>query len=150
MIVADIMTKSVVTATKDDPVSSIVMKMVSRHCGTIPVIGEDNLLIGIVALRDVLIPLYPTYVELLEDNTERDFVSMESGYAEVMHKSVADIMTVRPMTVSPSDPILKAASIMGLKNLRRIPVANEQGILVGVVSIGDINRALFFAAGHKC
>jgi CBS domain-containing protein len=32
---------------------------------------------------------------------------------------------------------------MGLKNLRRVPVV-EQGKLVGMVSIGDINRGLFF------
>jgi hypothetical protein len=33
---------------------------------------------------------------------------------------------------------------MGLKNFRRIPVV-DQGRLVGMVSIGDINRGLFFA-----
>jgi CBS domain-containing protein len=53
-------------------------------------------------------------------------------------------MTPNPMTVSPTDPVLKAASYMGLKNLRRIPVTVD-GKLVGIVSIGDINRELFFA-----
>jgi CBS domain-containing protein len=37
---------------------------------------------------------------------------------------------------------------MGLKNFRRIPVV-DKGILVGMVSIGDINRGLFFEKGMQ-
>ena len=52
-------------------------------------------------------------------------------------------MTRHPLTVSADDPILKAASYMGLKNFRRIPVVDGTR-LVGMISIGDINRELFF------
>ena len=55
-------------------------------------------------------------------------------------------MSTNPLTVSPNDPILQAASYMGLKNFRRIPVV-EKGKLVGMVSIGDINRGLFLEKG---
>jgi CBS domain-containing protein len=54
-------------------------------------------------------------------------------------------MSPNPLTVSPETPILEAASYMGLKNFRRIPVV-DQGMLVGIVSIGDIHRGLFFQA----
>lgn len=53
-------------------------------------------------------------------------------------------MSRNPLTISSSGPILEAASYMGLKNFRRIPVV-DQGRLVGMLSIGDINRGLFFA-----
>jgi len=46
-------------------------------------------------------------------------------------------MTPNSLTVGPGDPILEAASYMGLKNFRRIPVVNQQ-TLVGMLSIGDI------------
>jgi CBS domain-containing protein len=57
-------------------------------------------------------------------------------------------MSQNPLTVVPHAPVLEAASYMGLKNFRRIPVV-EKGLLVGMLSIGDINRGLFFEKGMR-
>lgn len=148
MLVHDVMSTGVVTARKTDTVRSVVIKMLSRHCGAVPVIDEDHHLIGVVTLRDVLLPLYPNYGDYIHDNVHsRDFVEMEDGYAEALGKKVEDVMSRTPLTVGPNAPILEAASYMGLKNFRRIPVV-EKGTLVGMVSIGDINRGLFFEKGR--
>ena len=148
MLVHDVMSTGVVTAEPTDTVRSVVMKMLSRHCGAIPVVGEESRLIGMVTLRDVLLPLYPNYGEYIHDNVHsRDFVEMEEGYPEVLEQRVQEVMTLNPLTISPKAPVLEAASYMGLKNFRRIPVV-EKGKLVGMVSIGDINRGLFFEKGH--
>lgn len=145
MFVRDVMSTGVVAAKKYDTVRSVVVKMLSRHCGAIPVVGDDNSLVGVVTLRDVLLPLYPNYGDYIHDNVHgRDFIEMEGGYNEVLAKKVEEVMSNNPLTVSPGDPILQAASYMGLKHFRRIPVV-ERGKLVGMVSIGDINRGLFFA-----
>jgi CBS domain-containing protein len=149
MLVHEVMSTGVVTARKTDTVRSAVIKMLSRHCASVPVIEDDGHLVGIVTLRDVLLPLYPNYGDYIHDNVHsRDFVEMEEGYPEVLAKKVEEVMSVNPMTVSPSDPVLQAASYMGLKNFRRIPVV-ERGKLVGIVSVGDVNRGLFFERGHK-
>jgi len=104
-------------------------------------------LVGMVTVRDVMLPLYPNYGDYIHDNVRsRDFSEMEEGYPDVLAKKVEEIMSTNPLTVSPNDPILQAASYMGLKNFRRIPVV-EKGKLVGMVSIGDINRALFLEKG---
>jgi CBS domain-containing protein len=148
MHVHDVMSTGVLTAKPTDTVRSVVMKMLSRHCGAIPVVGEDDRLIGMVTLRDVLLPLYPNYGEYIHDNVHsRDFVEMEDGYPEVLEQKVQEIMSLNPLTISPKAPVLEAASYMGLKNFRRIPVV-EKGKLVGMVSIGDINRGLFFEKGR--
>ncbi len=145
MFVRDVMSTGVVTARKTDTVRSVVLKMLGRHCGAIPVVEDDDRLIGIVTLRDVMIPLYPNYGDYIHDNVHsRDFVEMEAGYQEVLAKKVEDVMSRNPLTVKSDNPILQAASYMGLKNFRRIPVV-DKGKLVGMVSIGDINRGLFFA-----
>ena len=147
MFVRDVMSTGVLTAKKTDSVRSIVTKMLSRHCGAIPVVEDDGKLIGLVAVRDVMIPLYPKYGDYVHDNVHsRDFVEMEEGFPSVLKKKVEEVMSLNPLTVSPDDPILEAASYMGLKNFRRIPVV-EGGKLVGMVSIGDINRGLFFKQG---
>jgi len=147
MLVNDVMSTGVLTAHRTDTVRSVVIKMLSRHCGAIPVVEGDNRLVGIVTLRDVMLPLYPNYGDYIHDNVRsRNFIEMEEGYPEVLAKKVEEIMSTNPLTVSPNDPILEAASYMGLKNFRRIPVV-EKGKLVGMVSIGDINRGLFFEKG---
>jgi CBS domain-containing protein len=147
MFVRDVMTTGVLTAFPTDTVRSVVVKMLSRHCGAIPVIDQQHNLIGLVALRDVMIPLFPNLGDYIHDNVHsRDFAEMEEGYPGVLKKKVEEVMSRHPLAVSPSTPILEAASYMGMKNFRRIPVA-ENGKLMGIVSIGDINRGLFFERG---
>jgi len=145
MLVRDVMTTGVMSAKKEHTLRSVVTKMISRHCGAVPVVDDDNNLIGVVTLRDILLPLYPNLGDYIHDNVHsRDFVEMQEGYPKVMEMEVEKVMTANPFTVSPDDPVLKAASYMGLKNLRHIPVV-ENGKLLGVVTISDINQGLFFA-----
>ncbi len=145
MLVRDAMTRGVLTVAPEDSVKSIVKKIIMRHCGSIPVVDADGKLVGIVTVRDIMLPMYPNMGDYVHDNVHaRDFEEMEEGYDRVLDMSARDIMTPNPMTVAPDDPVLKAASYMGLKNLRRIPVA-EDGRLIGMISIGDINSAMFLA-----
>lgn len=146
MLVREVMSTGVLTVRGSEAVREVVTRMISRHCGAIPVVDDEGTLIGLVAVRDVLLPLYPNYGDYIHDSVvSRDFVAMERAYAQVLERRVDEVMTVNPLTVSPDDPVLKAASYMGLKNFRRIPVVAERR-LVGMLSIGDINRELFFAS----
>ena len=147
MLVREVMSTGVLTAFPTDSVRTVVIKMLSRHCGAIPVIDPQENLIGLVALRDVILPLFPNFGDYIHDNVHsRDFTEMEDGYPDALKKKVEEVMSRNPLTVSPTTPILEAASYMGVKNFRRIPVA-ENGKLMGMVSIGDINRGLFFERG---
>ncbi|MEC4680597.1 MAG: CBS domain-containing protein, partial [Nitrospirota bacterium] len=49
------MSTGVVTAKATDTVRSVVTKMLSRHCGAIPVVDNEGKLLGLVAVRDVMI-----------------------------------------------------------------------------------------------
>lgn len=149
MLVHEVMSTGLVTSKKTDTVRSVVIKMMNRQCGAIPVVEGDNQLVGMVTLRDVLLPLYPNYGDYIHDNVHsRNFVEMEEGYPEALGGKVEEVMSQNPLTVAPHIPILEAASYMGLKNFRRIPVV-DKGTLVGMLSIGDINRGLFFEKGMR-
>jgi len=144
MLVRDVMTTGVKAVKKGDALRQVVVDMIQRHCGSVPVVDDAGGLVGIVTLRDVLLPLYPNYGEYIHDNVHaRDFEEMQEGYPKVLEMTAEKVMTANPFTVGPDEPILKAASYMGLKNLRHIPVA-EDGKLLGVITISDINQALFF------
>ena len=85
MLVQDVMSTGIVMVQKTDTIRSAVMKMMNRHCGSLPVVEGDNQLVGMITLRDVLIPLYPNYGDYMhEDVHSKSFVEMEDGYPEVM------------------------------------------------------------------
>ncbi|MDQ6962869.1 MAG: CBS domain-containing protein [Mariprofundaceae bacterium] len=143
MLVKDAMSTGVVGIKEDTLLRSVVEQMVWRNVTTMPVVDDENNITGVLTIRDVMLPLYPNFGDYIHDNVHaRDFEEMENSYKKVLEKKVVDVMTVKPMTVSADEPILKAASYMGLRNLRRIPVA-DNGKLVGIISVSDINTALF-------
>jgi len=149
MKVSEIMSHGSITCKAGDILHDATQKMVMRRCGALPVVDDEDesKLIGIITIRDTMLPLYPNFGEYIHDTkTARDFEEMEENYKPVMCMKVKDVMTPNPMTVYSAMPVLKAASFMGLRNLRRLPVEDD-GKLVGMVSIGDINRGLFISHG---
>jgi len=147
MKVSDVMTTTPLTCLENDSLRTITEKMVMRRCGSIPVVDDSNNLIGIVTIRDTMLPLYPNFGEYVHDAVHsRDFEEMEENYKRVLCMKVKEVMTTEPMSINADESILKAASFMGLRNLRRIPVT-EDGKLIGMVSIGDIARGLYIHQG---
>jgi len=145
MKVRDAMITGLPTARETDSVHSIAIKVIKSDIPVVPILEENGNLIGVVALRDIMMPMYPGFGDYIHDKVRsRDFEGMEEGYFKVLQMKASEIMTTNPMIVSPEDPVLKAASYMGLKNLRWIPVV-EEGKYLGVVGIKEINKALFFS-----
>ena len=147
MKVSEVMTYGGLTCKQGDRLHDAVQKMVMRRCGALPVVDDkdESKLVGIVTIRDSMLPLYPNFGEFVYDSHHaRDFEEMEENYKRVMRMKVKDVMTPDPMTVDSATPVLRAASYMGLKNLRRMPVVDD-GKLTGMVSIGDISRGMFIA-----
>jgi len=147
MKVSDVMSRGLETCQEEDRLRSVVEKILMRRCGSLPVVDGAGALVGIVTIRDTMLPLYPNFGEYVHDSMHaRDFEEMEENYKRVLGMKVKEVMTIKPMSVTPDMSVLKAASYMGLKNLRRIPVC-ENGVLVGMVSIGDITRGLYIHKG---
>jgi CBS domain-containing protein len=67
-----------------------------------------------------------------------------ANYKDVLNLPVGDLMTRNPIAVNPDMHILRAATIMVRNRFRRIPVA-ENGALVGMLSLGDVHKAIFHA-----
>jgi CBS domain-containing protein len=53
MLVHEVMSTGVVIVKKAGMIRSAVMKMMHRHCGSLPVVEADNQLVGVVTLRDI-------------------------------------------------------------------------------------------------
>lgn len=144
MLVKDVMIKNVRTAKRDDSVRSVAVIICTNKISGLPVVEGENQLVGMISEKDILSGLLPGYRNFLRDPIRaRDFETMEESYQEVLSKKVEDIMTHRVFSVSPEDPVMLAASQMDLHRFRRIPVVEDGDKLVGIVSLGDIHKAIF-------
>jgi CBS domain-containing protein len=145
MLVKDIMSKSVRSVRPDTKVMEVASLMCLYRFHGIPVVEEDDRLVGIIAEKDVLHSLFPTIESLMEDGMANVDLDREMGqYKDVLSRPVSDLMTRNPIAVNPDMHVLRAATIMVRNRFRRIPVA-DNGVLVGMLSLGDVHKAIFHA-----
>lgn len=142
MLVKEIMTRAVRTITPDTRLTEVASIMCLNRFSGLPVIEQKNTIVGILSEQDVLRYLFPDMEDIITGMGVFDFESREIEYKKVLPLKAADLMTQEPITVNPEMPILKAVSVMARRHFRRIPVADGNK-LVGMVSLGDIHRAIF-------
>lgn len=142
MLVKDIMTTSVKTATPDTLVREVALVMCFQKISGMPVVDRDNNLIGMISEKDILWGMFPELEDVMSGSGSVDLERLEGGYHDMQGQQVSRLMTTRVYTVEPDWPVLKAASMMFRHRIRRIPVA-ESGKLIGIVSVGDVHKAIF-------
>jgi CBS domain-containing protein len=116
--VKEIMTREVCTARKDDSLLSASKRMIEFGVGSVVVI-EDGKPIGIVTEKDIL-------YKVVAKNKLPSKVKLE------------EIMSTPLITVKPTTSLREAADIMRKRGIRRLPVVNNNGELVGIVTDNDI------------
>lgn len=145
MQVNDIMSRSVRSVTPDTKVMEVASLMCLYRFHGLPVVDEGNVLVGLIAEKDVLHSLFPTIERLMEDGMANVDLDKEMAkYKDVLARPVSELMTANPIAVNPDMHILRAATIMVRNRFRRIPVA-DNGVLVGMLSLGDVHKAIFHA-----
>lgn len=143
MLVKDVMSRSVRTVTPDTKVMEVASIMCLYRIPGIPVVEDENKLVGIVAERDVLHRLFPRLENLMEEGMGNVDLDKEMAkYKDVLALSVSELMTKNPITVPPDIHVLRAASVMVRHRFRRIPVAENKRLL-GMLSLGDLHKAIF-------
>ena len=144
MLVKDIMTGTPRTVTPESDLLEVVSLMCLYRYSGLPVMEEGEL-VGFIAEKDVLHKLFPTLEDMMSDGLGSvDFDEMMSKYKGVVNLKVKELMTGNVITVSPNDHVLKATTTMVRNRFRRIPVA-DNGKLVGMLSLGDVHKAIFQA-----
>ena len=142
MQVNEIMSTGVKTVSPDTKLLEVASLMCLYRYSGLPVIDNDNKLVGIVAEKDLLHKLFPTLEDMMEGIAQIDLDKMTGQYKNVLGMKVSDVMTAGVQTVPPDMHILRAATIMVRHRFRRIPVA-EDGTIVGMLSLGDVHKAIF-------
>jgi CBS domain-containing protein len=120
-IVSDLMTTDLATATPDTTVDAVAAMMRDVDGGSIPVVDGDEL-VGIVTDRDIAVRC-----------VAEGLVPAETAASE--------IMTRDPITVRIHDDADGALAMMREHQVRRLPVLDADGALVGLISIGKLARS---------
>lgn len=112
----------------DASVHAALEIMAQRKVGAL-VVTEEGSLAGIISERDFA----------------REMISAEGGPKDML---VSDIMTEDVHTVTPEQTVGDCMAMMTDKRIRHLPVLDPDGRLVGVISIGDVVRAVISDQEH--
>lgn len=145
-LVRDIMTTPAITVHQDMTVQELVALFREHRIGGVPVVDDDDMLVGIVTEGDLMAldadVQMPHYFELFDSII---YLGSQKKFKEQLQKAaaatVADLMTPAPHTVGPDDPARAAATLMSRHGFDRVPV-EEGGKVVGIVSRHDIIKLL--------
>lgn len=120
MRIGEVMSVRLVSVGPSDPVSLAVARMNEENVGSVTVCDGPEL-VGIF--------------------TERDLVRLAGEGSRFAEVRISEVMTRRPVTVSPDDDIVSAARLMGERRIRHLPVVQD-GFLLGVIGIRDVMGSL--------
>lgn len=130
MRIADYMTRDVITANLRDGLRQTFYRMRERRIRHMPVLGEGGKLAGIVSDRDLR---RPDWVE--------DGPNVTHAFVLDNHTKVEQAMVAAPSTGHPDDPISKALSVVVERKYGALPVLDDDGKLVGILTTIDLLRA---------
>lgn len=131
--VGAVMTRRVIAAHEGAQFKEIVEVMRAHRVSALPVVDSGNRVIGVVSEADLLVkeagaaPHHGSWRWLLPA-TERKAAALVAG----------DLMTRPAVTIGPDATLAEAASRMSERRVKRLPVVDEAGHLVGVVSRVDV------------
>lgn len=144
MLVKDAMKRDVASIHVDATICQAAALLVERHIGTLPVVDDDNKLVGLVQMRDLHNLVMPDFIRLVEDF---DFVHSFGAVAkreptpELLERSITTVME-EPVSVEEVCGLLRAAAMLHSHRLLDIPVVDENKRLVGIASRVDIGTKI--------
>ena len=143
---ADVMTREVVTVTRETPVLELARIFTERGISSIPVVDEAGKLIGIVTETDLVEQdkslHIPTVVSIFDWviylESDKKF---EKELKKMTGQTVGDIFSTEVTTVTPSTPLSQIADLLSSKRINAVPVVEDHKV-VGIVARIDLIRSM--------
>ncbi len=132
-LVAEVMTYNVVAVRREAEYKEIVSVMHRRRVSAFPVLDESDRVIGVVSEADLLLrEAYPPRPAAPRHEHHRK-VPAKAGA-----RTAAELMTTPAVTIAPQATVTEAARLMHDSKVKRLPVVDADGRLVGIVSRDDL------------
>jgi len=145
--VRDIMQPDVITVGSQTTIRELAGILAKHKISGVPVVAEDGGVLGMVSESDVIMQdaefHFPYYIQFLESVIYlQSFAKFEERFRKTFGTKVTEVMSDDLVEVSPEASIHAAATLMADHRVDRLPVIEEDGTLVGIVTRGDIVRAI--------
>lgn len=155
MLVRDVMNRKVIVLRPGDSLRHAVSVFARNGISGAPVVDGQNRLVGIITEMDILRRLEIGSLEFgLAAAPPDEGGAVDTGQSELRFKPlresldaaaglpVSRIMTSPVMTAHPEDQVHEKAALMVHRRIRRLPVVDARGVLVGILSRKDLVRML--------
>ncbi len=139
----EIMTKNVITVRPEDDVEKVARLLVEHQVSGLPVVDGEGKVVGIITEGDLVVQekkvKAPAYSIILGgviylESLNKFFEQLKRTIAE----QVDGLMTSKVHTVGPDSTVQEIATIMAEKGVNRLPVVDEAGKLLGIVTRQDV------------
>jgi CBS-domain-containing membrane protein len=133
--IRDVMTREVITATATTPVNEIAELLTTHRISAVPVVDDNDRVLGVVSEADLLPGIPPK--GMLDRALRRRTAADKTTAAHAR-----DLMSSPPVTIGEHASLATAARQMLADKVRRLPVTDDAGRLLGIVSRTDLIRPL--------
>jgi CBS domain-containing protein len=146
--VAEVMSRDPILARPDQPLKEAIQILADRRISGLPVVDDTGKLVGIISETDLMWQetdvTPPAYIMLLDSVI---YLENPGRYERDLHKAlgqtVGEVMSSEPViTITPDKLVKDAAKLMHERHINRLPVLDNTGKLVGILTRGDIVRAM--------
>lgn len=138
MFVSRSMTRKVITIDPEADIFRAQELLTENRIRHLPVVDEDNMLLGIVTDRDIRSALpYRYFKDSVSEEEKENFANLR----------IKDIMSKDLITISPTYTIQDALLLIQNARVGALPVVDEQKILKGILSVRDLLRAFINVLG---
>ena len=126
--VSNIMVRNVKTAEENQSINTIAKVMSENNIGSVVIVKSNEVggLSGIITERDIV----------------RIAGAAQTSSSTLLQLIARDIMSKPVITIGPGSSLQDAIQSMKLNNIRRLPVVNKEGKMVGIITDKDIFRAI--------
>jgi len=131
--VKDVMTTRVIWVRKDATFREMAVALREYRVSAFPVVDDDRKVIGVVSEADML-----NKEALIDESGFVDGILHRRDQAKARGVTAGDLMTTAVVAVRPEDSVEHAAKLMYDRGVKRLPVTDENGHLVGIISRADV------------
>jgi CBS domain-containing protein len=148
-LVSEVMTREVVSLTPEMPVYRAWQMMIENKIKAMPVIDQASRCVGILTDEDLIERAGIQERLSIAVRMDSEIIKKEISALEKLPMIVGDVMTKPVVTVKETDPLAVAAALLIKAELKRLPVVNAEGQLLGMLSRLDVLRQVVNAPRPK-
>ncbi|HSB51888.1 MAG TPA: CBS domain-containing protein, partial [Dissulfurispiraceae bacterium] len=140
----DIMTRPVHSVGLDSSAQQVADVMAERHISGVPVVDGEGRVAGVISEKDFLSRMGAKDAEHVMGIIAACLKGKGCVATSIRTKKAADIMSSPAVTVTAEATAFEIMGLFDRMGINRVPVVDEKGCLVGIVSRADLMRARFF------